>query len=148
MSTFEEILNKPARDILPPQPLPVGTYLGVIEPQYEIKKAGETDVIEYKIRLLQAMDDVDSTAAATFPGGIMGTIRRYTLWGTNDPSKIETVRYYMKKFFVDTLDLNEDFELKQMVPEAVGRQLLVTIHHKPIKDGSRMVDEISATAKA
>lgn len=144
MASFEDILNKPARDITPPKPLPVGTYLAVVEPNFEIKKMGkdQTDVIEHSIKFLAARDDVDPAALAEIPGGLVGTIRKHRLWVTED------AEYRMKLFYVDTLGLDDSMTIKQMISEAAGHQLLVTIKHRPAQDGSRLYDEIAATARA
>lgn len=147
-SIFEDILNIPARDVIAPPPLPTGTYLAVVETGFEIKKPRETECIEFKLKLIAAQGDVDSEKAAEFPGGIMGTIRRFTLWGTNDPAKVDTVRYYMKEFLTESLGISDDMSLKQQLSEAAGRQLYITVRHVPSKDGKRMQDEIAATARA
>lgn len=144
MSTFEEILNKPARDIQPPKPLPVGTYLVTVEPSFEIKKMGKenTDVIEHTFSFVAAQDDVDPSELAAIPGGLIGTKRKFRLWVTED------AEYRIKMFYVDTLGINDDLTVRQQIAEAAGRQCLVTIKHRPAQDGSRMYDEVAGTAKA
>jgi hypothetical protein len=140
-TSFEDILSKPARDIEAPKPLPVGTYLAQIEPQFEIKKMGKqnTDVIEYKLRILQPYDDVDMSS---YPQGVTGITRRFRLWVTEDS------QYRLKKFFIDTLGLDETKSISALIPEAVGLQLAVTIKHRPSEDGSTLYDEIDRTARA
>lgn len=144
MPVFEEILNKPARDIQPPKPLPTGTYLVTVEPAFEIKKMGkdQTDVIEHTLKFLSARDDVDPTDLAAIPGGLMGTTRRFRLWIT------EEAEYRIKMFYVDTLGIDDSLTVRQQISEAAGRQCYVTIKHRPAQDGSRMYDEVAATARA
>lgn len=139
-NVFEDILNKPAKDILPPQPLPVGTYLAVIEPGFELKKMGKdnTDVIEYMIKIMQPMDDVDTTQ---YRDSVIGVKRRLRLWVTED------AEYRLRMFFVDTLGIDENMTIKQAMTEATNRTLMVTFKHTPAKDGSRLYDEIESYTK-
>lgn len=139
---FEEILSMPMHDIEAPKPLPVGTYLAQIEPQYEIKKMGKnnTDVIEYNVRIISAYNDVDLDS---HPEGVAGIKRHFRLWVMDTPES----KYRLKVFFTETLGL-EGTNLKALIPEAVGHTLAITIKQRPSEDGTRLYDEIAATAKA
>lgn len=149
---FTDVLSKPAAEVIPPRPLPVGTYLAIVDGQPEITKVGknQTDCINFHMKLMQAQGDVDQAALVeALNGKALADYKvKHTLWGTNDPSKIETVRYFITEFLSNDLGIEKgDRTIGQMLPEAMGKQVLLTIGHRPSEDGKIIYLEVKGTAK-
>ena len=144
MSTnFTDILNKRADEIERPKPLPVGTYLGMVQGAPEFGNIGKenTAVANFTIRLLQANDDVDREALANV-GGLDGKTVRHRFFLT------DAAMYRLKEFLVNDLQIEEGTStLGQLVSEAAGRQVYLTIKHRPSQDGSQIYHEVGSTAK-
>src|SRR4051812_49002019 len=66
MASFEDILNKPASEIKPPEALPPGTYHAMIDgpPTPGKSSQKQTDFLQFKFKILQPMQDVDAAKAA------------------------------------------------------------------------------------
>ena len=67
---FSNILDKPATDVERPRPLPVGTYLTVIQglPRYDKSSKKQTDFVEFTHQIVSALDDVDPDELAAAGG--------------------------------------------------------------------------------
>lgn len=143
MPSFEDILNMPASDIKPPKPLPPGTYLCLIDGIPEFAKIGEkqTDVVNFNARVMQPLDDVDHQLLAEFENGVAGKTVRIRFFITED------AKHRLLNFLKDHLDI-EVTTLKQMISEAPGRQVLVTIKHRVVQDGANInvYTDVSGTA--
>lgn len=149
MASFADILNKRADEVEAPKPVPVGTYLASIDPSPKID--GEKGTVMFTLSLISPQDDVDPEQLAEF-GGVQGRKMFHTLWflAKEDSGEEGQKRqdYRNKKFFVDTLGMDESASFGQMIPDAVGRQLLITVNHTPSQDGTQMYANIKSTAKA
>src|SRR6266545_6388685 len=68
MASFSEILDKPAKEIERPKPLPVGTYLTVVKglPRFDKTSKKNTDFVEFTHQVLQVGDDVDEEAIIAY----------------------------------------------------------------------------------
>lgn len=145
---FEKILDQTASDMPTPPLLPAGTYLAAMEPGFTTRTAGEADVIDHTVRILQPMDDVNTS---DYPGSVVGAKLKFSLWLT-DPD-VDPVRHAQDKdrfrtFYVDHLGLQGCDSVRHWLSETAGRQCLITVKHTPSKDGSRLYANIAATAKA
>jgi hypothetical protein len=144
--SFAEILNMQAKDIKTPQALPMGTYLSMVMEQPQFAKAGvaETDCVDFSLKPLQAQGDVDPKQLAEVLNGEALSDRRikHRMFVT-DRSK-----HRLKKFLVDDLGLDENNSVRQLISEAINRQVYVKLTHQPSKDGSAVVYEnVASTAK-
>lgn len=143
---FQDILNKPSAEIEAPKPLPVGTYLALVDGQGEFKKIGKnnTDCVEFKMKLVQAGEDVDQQALLESLNG-KALNERHII---NRQFVTEDAVWRLKKFLVEDLQIEEGTKsLGQLIPEAMGRQCYVTIGHRASDDGSQIYMEIKQTAK-
>jgi hypothetical protein len=150
MANFSEILNKPASSIEPPKPLPPGTYLCLVDGQPEFQKIGKnsTDCVNFKMKPVQAQADVDQTALQEVLTSKDGTFRPlqdtkifHRLFITEDSI------WRLKKFLVEDLGIEEGSKsLGQLIPEAMGRQVLVNVGHRPSDDGTQIYIDIKGTA--
>lgn len=150
MANFQDILSKPAANIEPPKPLPVGTYLCIIDGQPEFAKIGkeQTDCLNFKLKPIQAQPDVDQTALQEAlvvngaPSALGDKSIRHRLFIT------EASIWRLKQFLVDHLGIEQGTKsLGELIPESQGRQVLVTLGHRASDDGQQVFTEVKATAK-
>lgn len=146
MASFADILKTKASDVEAPKPIPVGTYQAVIDTNPKIDP--EKGIVEFQVKFLAAKEDVDPAALSDY-GQINGATLRMTRWFlAKDPEEQPRTDFGNKRFFVDTLDIDENLSFGEMIAQAPGRQLLVTVSHAPSKDGTQMYANIKQTAKA
>jgi hypothetical protein len=149
MSTFQDILNKPASSIEPPKLFPIGTYLWLVEgqPRFDKSKQKQTDFVEFTCRCLQPGPDVDAAAAAE--ANVTGKTRTMTFYLTEDA--VFRLSNKDGTGFLNHLDVDTDKPLGQAISEAPGRQFWGTITHRsntnPQTGEVRIFAEISSTAK-
>lgn len=139
---FSDVLNKKLDTIEKPKPLPVGTYIGVINGAPEIKPRGQNNTLsaEFKIKILQADEDVDQDALQE-RGGIKEAELRHTLWLTEDAA-------WRAKQFVEFCGVDPDgITLGEALSQCMGCQLRLKIIHRPSQDGTELyanIDKIAA----
>lgn len=146
MTSFQDILNKPAADVKPPKPLPIGNYLCLIDGQAELKQMGKEQnwgaII--KLKPIQAGPDVDQAALLeALEGKSLTEIPiQTTFWVT------EKAAYRLKSFLVDALGLEEGSKsLGELLNDAPGKQVMVTISHRPSDDGRTMYMDVKGFAR-
>lgn len=128
MPNFEELLSKPADEIVKPLPLPEGSYLGQTV-KYEIREqatpkdtaAPVKAVCDLSVTLNQALDDVDAEDMAAFLENgqtIEGRSYKYTLWLTSDAQ-------YRVIELADALGIKTSGKtLGEILPEFVGKDVM------------------------
>lgn len=145
MANFTEILNKPADKIEAPQPLPVGTYLCIVEGQPEHKQMGKnnTDCFEFTLKPMQPQQDVDQAALVENLKGKSLSERKFKhrLFVTEDSL------WRLKKFIEDLGIEAGSRGLGECIPEAMGKQVLAQIGHRSSDDGTQVFMEVKNTAK-
>lgn len=147
MANLEEQLAKQAAEIEPPKPIPVGTYLCIVDGQPTFLQLGQnkTDAVDFMMKIAQPMDDVDQSALAEFTAKgdvIAGKRIKRRLFLTEDSI------FMLKQFLTDSLGIDETGKtLKQMIPEALGKQVYATVKHRSSDDGQRVFSEVASTAK-
>lgn len=145
MATFADILNTKAAEVEAPQPLPVGTYLGVVDGQPEFAKIGknQTDCVNFKIKLMQAQTDVDQQQLLDALKGKALSEKHVTVRQFVTPDAI----WRLRKFLEDCgMELGSS-TLGELIPAAMGRQVLLSIGHRPSDDGTQLFMEVKNTAK-
>lgn len=146
MPSFEEILNQKSSEIQPPKAYPVGTYHCMVDGRPSPVKIGakQTDALQFKLKVLAVMDDVDAREAAE-QGMIGKTI-------TENYYITEAAKYRLKEFLTEHLGIEhkegtpEEKKLIEMVDEAPGKQVLVKIKHDISKDAKRVFTAVESTA--
>lgn len=149
---FTSILDKPAEMLEAPKPIPVGTYLALISGEGVMDKVGanQTDIVKYPVKLMAPQGDVDMAAlqeALSMKDGTTKTLAdtklTWDLWLTENSGHI--VRDQLR----DKLDIDPTGKtLRQMLAEAVGKQMIVTIKHGLTKgDNPRVFATIGDVAK-
>lgn len=145
MPSFQDVLNKPAADVKAPSPLPVGTYLCLVDGPGEFGKIGQkqTDCINWKLKPMQAQDDVNQADLATALNGaaLQDKVIRHRSFITEES-------VWRLKQFLEHLGIEEGSKsLGEMIPEAQGKQVLATVGHRTSEDGTQVFQEVKATAK-
>ena len=145
MANFSDILNKPIDDIKAPSALPTGTYLCLIDGQPELGPVGkkETPAAIFNFKPMQAMTDVDPQLLQTALDGssLADKKIRFTLWLTDDAA------HRAKTFLIEHLGIPKA-SLGEMFPQAMGRQVLVSIGHRTDGNPPQVYMDVKATAKA
>lgn len=140
MASFEDILNRPASEIKPPEAYPVGTYHCLVDgpPAPGKSSQKQTDLLQFKFKILSPMQDVDALKAAEMQ--IVGkTI-------TGDYYITDGATWRLKEMLEHCEISEEGKSLKQMIAEAPGKQLLVKLRHEASQDGKRVFHRIDSTA--
>ncbi len=141
MPNFEDILNKPASEIKPPEALPVGTYHAMIDGPPEPGKSSkkQTDFLKFKFKILKAMEDVDQVAA------MEQQVQGKTV--TQDYYIVDSSVWRLKELLVDHLGIEEGTKsLREMLAEVPGQQVLVKLKHDISDDGKRKYHRVDSTA--
>lgn len=146
MASFEEILNKKSSEVKPPQAYPVGTYHCLIDGSPEQGKSSQkqTDFLRFKCKILSPMQDVDALQAAEQQ--IVGKIINHEIYVTDNSD------WRLKEFLVEHLGIDDragtgdEKSLKEMIPEAPGKQVLVKLRHEISQDGKRVFHRVDSTA--
>jgi hypothetical protein len=145
-ANFMEILNKPFDDIKPPKPLPVGTYLCLVDGQPDYRRLGkdQNGAAIFKFKPIQADADVDQAdLLEALEGKALSEVSfQTTFWIT------EKALYRLKDFLNNALGIEGNGrQLPEVIPEAAGKQVKVTIGHRPGDDGKAMYADVKGFAR-
>lgn len=138
---FGSILDQQSSEIQKPKPLPVGTYICVVQglPKMDKTSKKQTEYVEFTLGILGAGEDVD-TEALEEAGGFQGKTVRDTYYLT------ETAIWRLKKFLDDCGIDEDDMSLRQRIDQAPGCQVAVTIKHQASEDGTSVYANVAGTA--
>jgi hypothetical protein len=140
---FQDILNMPAVDIKDPVALPTGSYLCLItHPQPTFDKAGpnNTDCVDFTLAPQQAQEDVDQhQLAQALNGAALNTKTiKHRMFVTPDSA------HRLKRFLADDLGIKVT-TLKEMIPEAMGKEVFAKLVHQPSKDQKTVFVNVNKT---
>lgn len=155
MVDFVDILSKKVDEVEKPKPRPVGTYLASIAGMPKQKKVNvqgeEKPIISFSCKILAPREDVDQGDLAEHgdPSAWMPFNR--DIWVDSPEGE-----WALRQFLQNTLDIDpgpkgKSKSLGEMCAEAPGRQLLITLKHRPFQNKAgemEIATEIGATAKA
>lgn len=144
---FNAALDVNTDEIPSPKLAPQGTYTFFVSkaPSVSTSKNGEWTIVEFPIRGLAALDDVDEDALAEYgePGNI---VNRLSFMAPTDPEKendqlkaLDRIR----KFLHRTLRIEEvpGKTLRQYFDEAANCQFIAQLIHDPSKDNPEEIYE-------
>jgi hypothetical protein len=147
MPNFSSILDRKASTIEEPKPFPVGTYLVLLQGQPIRGESSQkkTEYWDFPSKILQPQSDVSQEEIEKF-GGVQGKelkgrggLRFYIT---------EESAYRMKEFLTEHLGIDEgEKTMREMLAEAPGKQVYVTISHQPSDDGKRIYSQVVSTAR-
>jgi len=141
MASFEEILNKPGSEIKPPPAYPVGTYHCLVDGPPEAGKSSQkgTDFLRFKFKILSPQKDVDAQQAAESQVVGKTVNQEYYFPADSDPWRLVELLH-------DHLGIENSIPLKEMIAQAPGKQVLVTLKHEASQDGKRVFHRVHSTA--
>lgn len=140
MPSFEEILNRPSTENKAPPAYPAGTYHCLIDGRATPGKSSQkgTDLLQFKFKILAPKEDVDAQQAAEQQ--IVGKIITADYYITDGAA-------YRCQEMLEHAGCNpEGSNLKRMLDEAPGKQLLVKLKHSVSQDGKRTFHQVESTA--
>lgn len=149
MAQFSDILDKPATEIDRPKPLPIGTYVWMVNglPKYDKSKEKQTPYYEFEIKCMSALDDVDEEALQEWATKADGTSRALNDFVTRLTFYITPDSVYRLQDFLGHLGIDGDGKsIRQCIDETPNCQFVANIVHNPSKDGSSIYANIGKTA--
>lgn len=138
---FAALLDKPSSEIERPKPLPVGTYVAVVQgmPRYDKSSKKQTDFVEFTLKLQAAGEDVDAEELAAV-GGIADKTMKDTYYIT------EQALWRLKEFLTNCgLETDGDASLRELIEETPGKQVGISIRHEASQDGQSIFARIGKT---
>lgn len=150
-TSFGSILDKPPSEVDRPKPLPAGSYRCIIteRPRFDKSSKKQTEFVEFSLHPTSAEDDVDEddlNAVLTKGDGSVAALKdksiRATFYLTED------AMWRLKKFLVDDLLIEEGASFREMIDEALNREVIAHIKHVPSDDGTAVFAQLSSTAPA
>lgn len=140
---FSALLEKPADSVERPKPLPAFTYLCVVKglPENGESTQKKTPFVRFNLSPLAAVGEFDQAEIDAI-GGLEGKTIRDTYYITED------ALWRLKQFLENCGIEAEDKSIAQMISEAPGCQILVTMRHRSSEDGSAIFAEVAKTAAA
>jgi len=152
MPNFSSILDRKSSEVEEPKALPVGTYLVILQGQYQMGQSSvkKTDFIFFPSKILAAQEDVSQSEIEAF-GGVQGK----ELKGRQGLQfyLTEESAYRLKEFLVDHLGIaptnpdGSEKSMKEMCMEAPGKQVLAVVSHQPSDDGKRIFGNLAKTMR-
>jgi hypothetical protein len=141
--SFEEILNRPVADVDEPKLLPVGKYLCIVDgfPKFEKVGRNQTDSVNFTLTPMQAIDVAPGALAEALNGATLHSKKIYFRQFITEDSL-----YRVKNFLCD-LGIPPT-TLREMFSEVGGRQVVITLGHRPSLDGTRLFHDVKRTEPA
>jgi len=146
MASFESILDKPVDAIKPPEALPVGTYLCIVDGPGEYVKVGKNDTPAFRVAFkpLQAQADVDQEKLAEILNGQALNDKKINA----NFFVTDAASYRLKDFCIDSLGIEGTGKsLRQVASEIQGKQVLVNLGHRASDDGKAIYNEVKSYAR-
>lgn len=146
---FESILDRPSSSIEKPKPLPVGSYKCMIvgQPREDKSSQKQTPYVEFSLKPLEAMEDVDEYALAE----VLGDKALTDLVISGPPTRFYTTESAMWRLvqFLDHAQAgDEDMSTRQRLAESANKEVVVNFKHDPSQDGESVFLKIVKTARA
>lgn len=141
-TSFSSVLDMPADSVERPKPLPVGSYVCIVQGQPRIDKSAKkgTEFSEFTLKLLEPLDDVDEDALKEY-GGIKDKTTKVTFYHT------ENSIYRLKEFIEHCgVEIEEGVSLRQLIGEVTGQQVVAHVAHEASDDGQMIFARVKSTA--
>lgn len=148
--SFASILDRPANEIERPKPLPVGTYLTVLQglPRQDKSRQKQTPFVEFTHKIISAEDDVDHDDLTAYLTNKDGSVKNLSDVTVKNVFYITENSAFMLQDFLRNcgFDVDSDQSMRQMLDETPGRQVKITIRHEASQDGQSVFARIGSTA--
>ncbi len=139
---FSSILDTAPADIERPKPRPAGTYHCVIngQPRYDKSARKQTPFVEFLLKPIAAMEDVDEEELAEV-GGFENWNIRATYYLTEDAI------WRLKDFLSHAgLDIDAYPSLRAAIDDVPNQEILASVRHRSSEDGTQVFAELARTA--
>lgn len=139
---FSSILDKPLDDIEPPKPFPAGSYLCQITglPRFDKSSKKGTDFVEFTLKPIEALDDVDPEELEDF-GPFGDKTLRVTFYLTDEA--IYRLKNFIVAAGVDPIGKTP----AQAIDELPGQTVIANVGHRISEDGERTFHEVKSIKK-
>jgi hypothetical protein len=143
---FSSILDKPVTEVKRPKPIPVGTYLCIVDgiPKFDkTKNENATDTVEFNLKPVTPQPDVDQAALAeALDGKSLSEVNlRANFFLT------EKAVYRLDEFLYENLGIEFGIARKEAISRAPGNQVLAYVVHANSKDGKATYANVGSTAR-
>lgn len=130
---FGALLDTPASEITAPPVFPAGTWHWRVigQPRQDVSSKKQTPFVEFTLKPMAAMEDVDQEALNEF-----GSFAEKTLPATFYITEKST--FVLKEFLTHCGISDEGVSLRQMIDEAMNCEVLGSIRHEASEDGQRV----------
>lgn len=140
---FSAILDKPFdAEANRPKPLPPGSYVCVVDgiPKFDKSTQQQTDYVEFVLKPVSAMADVDQEALQAC-GGLSDKTLRTTFYFTEKS-------VYRLDEFLENIGLEKgQYSRRQGIDMAPGKQIIAVVTHASSKDGKAVYANVNSTAR-
>lgn len=129
----EAAANTKFDDVERPPLLPHGTYRWIVEkiPTQESSPDGKWDFVDFPLKVMAPMDDVDQDLLAEYGSLANARMRHRFIFDKADQQAFDRTLYNMKRFVGDTLKVDlKGKSIKEVLPECVNQTLLASIVYK------------------
>lgn len=145
MADFTSILSKKAESVEKPKPKPTGTYLAVVSGMPKQKtptvNGEERAILSFSCKIMAPQSDVDQD---DLNDPKVGDISSWMPFNKDIWVDTPEGEFALRKFLTDVLGIEAgDKSLGEMAAESPGKQLLVTLKHRPFTDKNTNEAEIA-----
>jgi len=142
---FASILDEAPTEINRPKPLPVGTYICVVQgqPTYDKSNKKGTPYVQFTLRPVAAEEDVDPEELEAM-GGMENKTLRATFYLTEDA--VYRLDEFHQHCGVDISDAS--VSRRNRNENIVNAQVRAVVSHRMAEDGSQVYAELKRTASA
>ena len=149
-SSFSDILKTRAGDVERPTPMPVGEYVCAIagQPRQDKSKQKQTPFVEFTYKILEAMDSVDTDQLDEWLTNAKGEKKKLSEVTIKDTYYLTEGSLWRLTDMLKAcgLDTDSDMSLGQLIEDAPGNQLVVTMRHESNQDGSAVFARVAGVA--
>jgi hypothetical protein len=139
---FAKLLDEAPTEVIRPKALPAGTYTCVVQgqPRYDKSSKKQTPFVEFTLRPIAAMEDVDADELEEM-GGFDGKTIRATYYTTEDAI------FRLDEFHEHCgIDLSIEASRRQRNDEVANAQVLAVVKHQASDDGKSVFATLARTA--
>lgn len=147
---FGALLDRAPTEIERPKPMPVGSYITIIQgtPRYDKSAKKQTEFVEFTHKFVSAGDDVDADElkeALTSPSGETKALNEVTM--KNTFYLTENSLWRLKDFLEHCgFDVNNpEASLRKMIEETTNSEVGVVVRHEASQDGQSIFARIDKT---
>jgi hypothetical protein len=156
-TSFSDILNTKASDVERPEAMPTGDYVCVVtgQPRQDKSAKKQTPFVEFTYKILEAMSSVDEEALDAWLTNKKGEKKKLSECTIKDTYYlVEKALYRLTDMLVacgvaeadENGEIITDKSLAQLIEEAPGSQLIVTMRHESFQDGTGVSAKVASVA--